>query len=491
MIEQFTPGVPQVSQPAAGALRDRQTSGEQDDQSSDRFEDLVSKAGERQSQNSNKNRDGDDDSEKNIVKLSRPVDVLPKAVLELSAALKGLANPTPSNTSQSNPLQGNPAQIYAKAAGLKDALKTTDKTDKASQTQQQAEAALAKLVEKIKQAGQVEKLQTDNIKADDQPAMTASDELSLLLGLTKDVDAKSGKKTQSADAVDKSDKKAEEDDKSADALDKKIDAHGGDPMLMTVDARRGRDDSASDKDNASSNGDVVRVSSANGRGRSVDIDVPAVPGTQSQDGSKPASTSKVETATVLDARRYLGFSTETNGTALAAAIRSDPAWTEALHAAQRTDLGTLANTVTEVNTLKLEMNPENLGTMVASLKLKGEELTVELRVNTVEAYHHLTADHDEIVKSLQDQGFSIDKVTVQLNATDRTDTGADRDLARQGQRDGQGDGRATQRDGQGGQPGRNDGQRDQPTRWTSAGDLVDGNPGDGRTDAGRTGNLYL
>ena len=118
----------------------------------------------------------------------------------------------------------------------------------------------------------------------------------------------------------------------------------------------------------------------------------------------------------------------------------------------------------------------------------GEELTVELRVDSVEAYHHLSADHDDIVKALQDQGFSIDKVTVQLNATDRTDTGADRDMARQGQtgRDGQ----AQQREGQGGQSGRNDGRQDGQQRWTP-GEPRDNASGDGRTEPGRPGNIYL
>lgn len=481
MIEQFTPGTPQVSQPAAGALRDRHSSGEQGDQS-DRFEDLVSKAGERRAQDSNKNREGEDASDKDGVKLARPVEALPKAAFELSAALKGFAASSQANSTQAGSGQINSGLTHAKLAGFKDALKVADKGE---QTEREAEVALAKLVEKIKQASKVEKPDPNDVRIDDQQPLTPSDELSLLLGLTRDVDAKPGKKALSADAIDKSDKTADDDDKGIDALAKTIDAHNGDPMLMTVDRRRGGDDSAADS--SSSRGDVVRVGSANGRGRSVDIDVPAVPGTQQQDGAKSATAPKIETATVLEARRYLGFSTETNGTALAAAIKSDPAWTEALQSAQRSDLGMRAHTVTEVNTLKLEMNPENLGHMVASLKLKGEELTVELRVNSVEAYRHLSADHDDIVKALQDQGFTIDKVTVQLNATERTDTGADRDMARQGQpqRDEQ-----AQREGQGDQPGRNDGQREQP-RWTTSGEVADGAPGDGRADLGRSGNLYL
>jgi chemotaxis protein MotD len=87
------------------------------------------------------------------------------------------------------------------------------------------------------------------------------------------------------------------------------------------------------------------------------------------------------------------------------------------------------NTTTTVNTLKLQMNPENLGSMTASLRLKGEELTVEVKVETVEAYRHLTNDHDQILKALKDQGFSIDQVSIQLSsaaAGDKTDLGQDR-----------------------------------------------------------------
>ncbi|MGV3550696.1 flagellar hook-length control protein FliK [Rhizobium sp.] len=491
MIEQFSAGVPQASQPAAGAPRDRQTAGQQDEKSSDRFEDLVSKTSDRQAKNPQKNQD-EDAADGNDVRIGRPVDVMPKAVLELSAALKGLGS-KPGATSPQIQLQAQAqlqtqaqaqAQIQARIAGAKEALKAAD------QKGSQAEVALAKLVEKLKLAAENEKkLDADQIAAADKQPLTPSDELSLLLGLTQDAAAKSGKDAGSAEAGEKTAGKTDKDDDAADAADSRIDTRNGDPMLITVNTRSGGDRPAGDDDKASDQrADVVRV--GNGRGRSVDIDVPAVPGTQSQDGAKSAGTPKIETATVLEARRYLGFSTDTNGGALAAAVKADPTWTSALQAAQRADLGTLANTVTEVNTLKLELNPGDLGTMVASLKLKGEELTVELRVNSAEAYRSLTADHDDIVKSLQDQGFSIDKVTVQLNATEKTDTGADRDLARQQQRDGQGDGRTSQREGQGGQPGRDDGARGQP-RWTSSGAPVDVGTGDGRSEPGRTGNLYL
>lgn len=466
MIEQFTPGMSQVSQPAAGALRDRQSANEQDEKSAS-FEDHVSKAGERQPPNGGTTGE-DARTDAGTDKLPRPVDGFPKAVFELSAALKGRADAA--------------QQVGAKVANARDGARSADKSEL---TERQAEAALAKLIEKARHSAKSDNAEAIDEKAADQQSMTASDELSLLLGLTREAEPRHGKKG-AADAVDKSEKKADSEEETAGKLDGAKDAVDLDPMLMTIDKKRG--DDGADADDGSAKGETVRVVSANGRGRSVDIDVPAIPGTQAQDGAKQASTPKIETATVLEARRYLGFATETNGVALATAVKADPTWSEALQSAQRADTGTLARTVTEVNTLKLQMNPENLGSMVASLKLKGEELTVELRVTSVEAYRQLTADHDDIVKSLQDQGFSIDKVTVQLNATERTDTGADRDFARQqgqAQRDGQ-----AQREGQGSQPGRDDAQRGQQDRPQS-GNHADGASGDGRAEPGRSGNIYL
>ena len=322
---------------------------------------------------------------------------------------------------------------------------------------------------------------------DASPALSSTDELGLLLGLStvKETDTRSGRKSGISD-------KDDADDKGSDAMTpeplpaKAETLHAGHPILGPGENRQGMD--AVHDDASPSSTDGVRFVSADGRGRPVDMPVDKNAAEQSRSADKPANDLRLDTATVLEARRYLGFSIDGNATALANAAKADPTWSTALQAAQRPDPGTLGNTVTEVNTLKLQMNPENLGNMVASLKLKGDALTVELRVESIEAYRHLSADHDDIVKALQDQGFSIDKVTVQLNATDRTDTGADRDMARQGQaqREGQ-----AQRDGQGGQPGRNDGRPDERSHRAGIRDMADAASDDRGTDGGRPGNIYL
>ena len=485
MIDQLPTAVPQAAQSANTARDRKHASSEKDDQAGS-FEDVVSKAGQKQSRE-DKGKDAEIDLQPQAeTETRRSADSRSKVTFELSAALRGLGS------SAQGQVQGqNQAQIQANAHAqlkltAKDIAKVANSVDR---TGQQADAALAKLVEKLKDAGQqveklADKIQQISSDAGADEALTPSDELGLLLGLTKETDAKHGKKSADGHKVEKTDE--DEQESQGDKIASKNDAVRMDHVAAAVDAKLAKDRPAAD--DKSSQNDVVRLVSANGRGRSVDIDVSSVPGETQRDTAKAANTPKVDTATVLEARRYLGFSPEPNATALATAIKADPTWTEALQAAQGSDLGTLGNTVTEVNTLKLQMNPENLGNMVASLKLKGEELTVELRVDSVEAYQQLSADHDDIVKALQDQGFTIDKVTVQLNATDRTDTGADRDMARQGQ--GQRDAQAQQRDGQGNQSGRNDGQREQ-SRWTPSGTPADGAAGDGRNDAGRTGNIYL
>src|SRR5690606_4170468 len=110
------------------------------------------------------------------------------------------------------------------------------------------------------------------------------------------------------------------------------------------------------------------------------------------DTDKRSNGPKFDTATVLEARRYLGFSTDTNTATLTGAIKSDATWTNALSQAGRVGLSLEGDTVREVNTLKLQMNPGDLGNMVASLKLKGDELTVEVSVETIDAYRQLSSD---------------------------------------------------------------------------------------------------
>jgi len=75
--------------------------------------------------------------------------------------------------------------------------------------------------------------------------------------------------------------------------------------------------------------------------------------------------------------------------------------------------------------LKIELHPAELGSVTASLRLTGQQLSVEIKPETHEAYRRLTADADEIRKSLDRLGLSVDAVTVlqpQIAATAATRT---------------------------------------------------------------------
>lgn len=66
-----------------------------------------------------------------------------------------------------------------------------------------------------------------------------------------------------------------------------------------------------------------------------------------------------------------------------------------------------------LHTLKLQLNPVSLGSVTAVLRLTGEELSVEIKVETAEAYRQLKDDNQSILKALRGQGFGVEQITVQ------------------------------------------------------------------------------
>jgi len=204
-----------------------------------------------------------------------------------------------------------------------------------------------------------------------------------------------------------------------------------------------------------------------------------------------AAGDKTDFISVLEARRYLGFSSDAtasaNAHALTDAIKTDPSLSQLMQDART---GGAERTATEVNTLKLQMSPEHLGNMTASLRLKGEDLSVEVRVETVDAYRQLSQDHDGIVKALKDHGFSIDQVSIQLAPSARADsgqTGGNQSQSGNGQQSlqdgGQGDTARQRGDGAGRNANQNNWTGNE--RTASFGDTGNG------TDDTRSGNLYL
>lgn len=79
--------------------------------------------------------------------------------------------------------------------------------------------------------------------------------------------------------------------------------------------------------------------------------------------------------------------------------------------------------------LKIELHPAELGMVTAHLRLTGEQLSIELKPETHDAYRRLSSDSEAIVKSLRGLGFEVDKVTIMqlgvaVPATTRADATA-------------------------------------------------------------------
>lgn len=75
-------------------------------------------------------------------------------------------------------------------------------------------------------------------------------------------------------------------------------------------------------------------------------------------------------------------------------------------------LQTTNSVAVPTHVLKIELHPSELGSVTASLRLSGEQLSIEMKPETHEAYRRLTADSDAIVKSMRSLGFDVDKVTI-------------------------------------------------------------------------------
>ncbi|MCQ1855255.1 flagellar hook-length control protein FliK [Neorhizobium galegae] len=129
-----------------------------------------------------------------------------------------------------------------------------------------------------------------------------------------------------------------------------------------------------------------------------------------------------ENVTVLDARRFLGLAQNSNGANLTAMLSGDPEWAGAMSPSSAlSNAAAQSSTGTVVNTLKLQMNPHDLGAVTAMLRLHGEELNVHLTVETRAAYRQLSEDSGGILDALRAQGFAVDQVTISIAPTADSD----------------------------------------------------------------------
>ncbi|GEO85244.1 MULTISPECIES: flagellar hook-length control protein FliK [Alphaproteobacteria] len=143
-----------------------------------------------------------------------------------------------------------------------------------------------------------------------------------------------------------------------------------------------------------------------------------------------------QTVTVLDARRYIAPAS-TNAAGITAAIMGDGEWASAmLPGSELANAASQSSSGKVVNTLKLQMSPIELGKVTATLRLTGDELSVQLTVETHAAYKALRDDQGDMLKALKAHGFAVDQVQISLavGSGDRADGGQ---TGAQGQQTGQ------------------------------------------------------
>lgn len=213
-------------------------------------------------------------------------------------------------------------------------------------------------------------------------------------------------------------------------------------MAMPMGAEGSADASTSGDDEQSQGERDFRFVRADGKGQSLLLRG------EGNGGVDQSEQKTIETVTVVDSRRYIAPVSTTNAASITAAMVGDGEWVSAMSPGSE-----LANAAAQsshgkvVHTLKLQMTPIELGSVTATLRLSGEELSVQLTVDNPAALRQLSNDQSDILKALRAQGLVVDQVQVnmQVASTDRSaDAGQN---AGQGQPSGQ---QASQPGSQGG-----------------------------------------
>lgn len=256
----------------------------------------------------------------------------------------------------------------------------------------------------------------------------------------------------------------------------------------TEKAAASPDAGAANKTVSADTDQIFRFARSDGKAQAVSMNVGSDVDKMAIKNDIPVVGAKAETVTVVEARRYLGLAPSSNAAAVTSQIVSNPEWAKTL---QPADVGATssaqASTGKVLNTLKIQMHPIDLGTVTATLRLKEDELHVELKVETGGAFRQLSDDQNDIVKSLRSQGFAVDQVNIVFNAPDSsgstTQQQAQPQTAQQGREalaDGSPQGRGQRND--------NGSQQQSSGRWTGNEGTSDPSSG---ADASRTGDVYI
>lgn len=169
---------------------------------------------------------------------------------------------------------------------------------------------------------------------------------------------------------------------------------------------------------------TFRLSRADGRGQSVDMSIHGQKEESAEFDVKSTQGGQAENVTVLESRRYLGLAQSSNSAAVVSALAGDSEWAQAMQPSSAlSNAASWTSTGKVVNTLKIQMHPVELGLVTATLRLSGEELSVDLKVDNAAAYRQLKEDHSRIAEALRSQGYAVDSVTISITPTARSDAG--------------------------------------------------------------------
>lgn len=96
-----------------------------------------------------------------------------------------------------------------------------------------------------------------------------------------------------------------------------------------------------------------------------------------------------------------------------AAIEGDPTWRQAATDPSLNPAPRNPSSLSGVNTLRIQLNPAELGMVTARLTANGSQLSIEIQVESNDARQRLANDSDAILKALRSIGYDVEKVTIQ------------------------------------------------------------------------------
>ncbi|MGO4138729.1 flagellar hook-length control protein FliK [Rhizobium brockwellii] len=295
-----------------------------------------------------------------------------------------------------------------------------------------ADLAFGKLDPKDSPAGEVataakggKHTKADALEADTDKASDNDDDgISDVLGLLKQEPADGAVTLTAAATAHHVSTKADEAGTANKKLDAKAGGHASDALAaVSGNVESGKADNIKvpgSEAAEATDGKTFRISRADGRGVSMDVHIGADQAGQ-KDSSKKAD---VENVSVLESRRYIGLMQNSNSAAVTAALSGDSEWARAMepssalsNAAEWTSTGKV------VNTLKIQMNPLDLGLVTATMRLSGDALNVDLKVETGAAYRQMKEDHGKILEALRSQGYAVENITISMAPVERSDAG--------------------------------------------------------------------